>query len=59
MIELARKHAVPVIERPPVAQILYKTVAEGKEIPAALFRVIAEILALVYKHRTMGMVPPP
>jgi len=51
IVEIAREHGVPIIERPPVAQALYKFVAEDKEIPANFFKVVAEVLALVYRLR--------
>jgi flagellar biosynthesis protein FlhB len=47
--EIARKHGVPVLERKPVAQGLFKAVKVGQEIPAALYHVVAEILAYVYR----------
>jgi flagellar biosynthesis protein FlhB len=49
--DLARRHSVPIIERPAIAQVLYKTVKEGEEIPQALFRVVAEVIAFVYRLR--------
>jgi flagellar biosynthetic protein FlhB len=51
IVAIARQHGVPVFERPPLAQALYKNVPEDKEIPQALFKVVAEILALVYRLR--------
>jgi flagellar biosynthetic protein FlhB len=49
--EIARGHSVPVLERKPVAQALFKTVKVGQQIPLALYQVVAEILAYVYKLR--------
>jgi flagellar biosynthetic protein FlhB len=43
---------VPIVENPPLAQALYKSVDVGKEIPADLYRAVAEILAYIY--RLMG-----
>lgn len=51
IVELARRHAVPVIERKPVAQALYKAVKVGQEIPAGLYYVVAEVLAYLYRLR--------
>ena len=48
---LARQHGVPVLERKPVAQALFKSAEVGQEIPAALYVVVAEILAHVYRLR--------
>jgi flagellar biosynthetic protein FlhB len=49
--ELARHHGVPVIEQKFVARTLFKLVDIGKEIPANLYRAVAEILAFVYRAR--------
>jgi flagellar biosynthesis protein FlhB len=51
IVETARRHGVPVIERKPVAQALYKAVSIGQEIPAALYHAVAEVLAYVYRLR--------
>jgi flagellar biosynthetic protein FlhB len=51
--ELARHHGVPVVEHKFVARTLFKLVEVGKEIPADLYRAVAEILALVYRARGM------
>lgn len=40
---------VPLIENPPLAQALYKSVDVGQEIPMQFYRAVAEILAYVYK----------
>ncbi|MBZ5575032.1 MAG: EscU/YscU/HrcU family type III secretion system export apparatus switch protein [Acidobacteriia bacterium] len=40
---------VPLIENPPLAQGLYKSVDVGQEIPAEFYRAVAEILAYVYR----------
>jgi flagellar biosynthetic protein FlhB len=45
----AMEHQVPIIENPPLAQALYGSVEVGQEIPAHLYRAVAEILAYVYK----------
>ncbi len=45
----AMEHQVPIIENPPLAQALYRSVEVGQEIPAHLYRAVAEILAYVYK----------
>lgn len=50
--ERAIHHQVPLIENPPLAQALYKSVKVGQEIPPNFYRAIAEILAYVY--RLMG-----
>ena len=45
----AVEHQVPIIENPPLAQALYKSVEVGQEIPAHLYRAVAEILAYIFK----------
>jgi flagellar biosynthetic protein FlhB len=46
--ERARAAGVPIVEHKPLAQALYKSVPVGAEIPAALYRAVAEILAYVW-----------
>ena len=48
----AVEHQVPLIENPPLAQALYKSVDVGQQIPPHLYRAVAEILAYIY--RLMG-----
>ncbi len=47
--KLAIDNQVPIIENPPLAQALYKSVEVGQEIPAHLYRAVAEILAYIFK----------
>ncbi len=49
--EIAYKHGIPRVEKPEVARMLYRKVDVGKEIPEALYKAVAEILAYVYKLR--------
>ena len=42
-------HQVPIVENPPLAQALYKAAEVGQEIPAHLYRAVAEILAYIFK----------
>jgi flagellar biosynthetic protein FlhB len=49
--EIARRHAVPVVERPVVARAIYASVKEGQEIPPTLFRAVAEVIAFVFRLR--------
>jgi len=46
--ERAQAARVPIVEHKPLAQALYKAVPVGAEIPAALYRAVAEILAYVW-----------
>ena len=45
----AIENQVPLVENRPLAQALYKSVDVGQQIPAHLYRAVAEILAYVYK----------
>lgn len=45
----AVENQVPLIENPPLAQALYKSVDVGQEIPPRLYRAVAEVLAYVFK----------
>ena len=45
----AIENQVPIIENPPLAQALYKSVEVGQEIPPHLYRAVAEILAYIFK----------
>lgn len=47
--EIARENSIPVMEDKPLAQTLFKTVEVGQEVPSAIYRAVAEILAYVYK----------
>ena len=45
----AIENQVPIIENPPLAQALYKSVEIGQDIPPHLYRAVAEILAYIFK----------
>ncbi len=49
--DIARQHGVPIMERRSLARALFRSVPVGGEIPATLYRAIAEILAYVYGLR--------
>jgi flagellar biosynthetic protein FlhB len=46
---LALEHNVPIIEKKPLAQSLYKDVDVGSPVPDKMFAAVAEILAYVYQ----------
>ncbi|MDK2931414.1 MAG: flagellar biosynthesis protein FlhB [Bacillota bacterium] len=46
--DIAVANNVPIVENKPLAQALYKAVEVGREIPAHLYKAVAEILAYVY-----------
>ncbi len=50
--KLAMDNQIPIVENPPLARALYKSVDVGQEIPGHLYRAVAEILAYIY--RLMG-----
>lgn len=52
--ELAREHDIPVMENRPLARALFQKVDVGREIPAALYQAVAEVLAAVYRLRRVG-----
>lgn len=54
--EIARQHGILIVENKPVARTLFKLVDIGREVPADLYRAVAEILAFVYRVR--GHVAP-
>jgi flagellar biosynthetic protein FlhB len=45
----AVENQVPIIENPPLAQALYRSVEVGQEIPPHLYRAVAEIMAYIFK----------
>jgi len=50
----ARRHGIPVVQRKPVAQALFKMVRVGQEIPQALFVAVSEVLAYVYRLKGLS-----
>jgi flagellar biosynthesis protein FlhB len=51
--DVARQHDVPIVEDKPLAQMLYRTVEIGQEIPAKLFQAVAQILAYIYRMKRL------
>ncbi len=47
--ERAIKNQVPIVENAPLARALYQSAEIGQEIPAPLFRAVAEVLAYIYR----------
>ena len=53
--DIAREHNVPIVENPPLARALYRTVDVGEFIPTEFYHPIAEVLAYVYRlNEQMG-----
>jgi flagellar biosynthetic protein FlhB len=46
---IALEHGIPVVERKPLAQVLYKTVEVGDVIPPEQYQAVAEVLRYVYQ----------
>jgi flagellar biosynthesis protein FlhB len=55
--EIARRHNIPVVENPPLAQTLFKLVDIEQEIPPSLYQTVAEILMFAWQAK--GKNPPP
>ena len=49
--DIAREANVPVLEAPPLARALYAHAEVDREVPAALFAAVAQVLAYVYQLR--------
>lgn len=45
----ASSHQIPIVENPPLTRALYRSVEVGQEIPPALYRAVAEILAHILR----------
>jgi flagellar biosynthetic protein FlhB len=53
--EIARWENIPMVENPPLAHALYRTVEVGQSVPPNLYVVIAEILAAVYRAQARAL----
>lgn len=47
--DIAREHAVPVVENPPLARALYASADIDEEIPAAHYEAVAKVISYVYQ----------
>ena len=47
--DIATEHNVPIVERPPLARALYRTLEVGQPVSEDLFRAVAEVLAYIYE----------
>ena len=47
--DLAKQHDIPVLENPPLARGLYKSVDLDREIPPEFYKAVAEIISYVYR----------
>lgn len=57
--ELAGQHRVTVLESPKLARALYRHAEIDQEVPVALYRAVAQVLAYVYQLRDHVSGPPP
>lgn len=46
---IAEEHLIPIVENEQLARSIYNTTEPGEDIPADLYRAVAEVLAFVYK----------
>ena len=53
--QIAVENGVPIVERKPLAQALYKTVEVGQDVPANFYQSIAGNLAYVYELSGKGL----
>jgi flagellar biosynthetic protein FlhB len=56
--KLALENNIPVVERKPLAQLLYKEVDINKPVPTDAYAAVAEVLAYVYQLKGKKFVPP-
>jgi len=56
---IAVEHNIPIIEKKPLAQALYKQVDINQPIPSEFYAAVAEILAYVYRLKGKEIPPPP
>jgi flagellar biosynthetic protein FlhB len=56
---LALEHNIPVVERKPLAQLLYKDVDINRPIPTESYAAVAEVLAYVYQLQGKKLPTPP
>jgi flagellar biosynthetic protein FlhB len=47
--KLALEHNIPIVERKPLAQLLYREVNIGRPVPSESYAAVAEVLAYVYQ----------
>lgn len=51
IVEIAEQYGIPIIENVPLARALFRLVRVNQEIPAELYRAVAEVLIFVYQLR--------
>jgi flagellar biosynthetic protein FlhB len=56
---LGLENNIPIVERKPLAQLLYRDVDIGKPVPTESYAAVAEVLAYVYQLKGKKMPAPP
>ncbi len=56
---LGLENNIPIVERKPLAQLLYKNIEIGKPVPADSYAAVAEVLAYVYQLKGKKVPVPP
>ena len=51
---IANEHGIPIMQRKPLAQALYKACEIGDFIPEELYKAVAEVLAYVFELAGKG-----
>ncbi len=51
IVEIGKKHKIPVMQNIPLARSLFKSVDVGQEVPLELYQAVAELLAAVYRMK--------
>jgi flagellar biosynthetic protein FlhB len=52
---IAMEYEIPIVQRPPLAQALYKATEVGQVIPFELYEAVAEVIAYVYRLKNQGV----
>ncbi len=56
--EIAGKHAIPIVENPPLARALHATVEVDEPIPAEHYKAVAEVISYLMKLRRLSRPSP-
>ena len=54
IVEIAEEYGIPIIENIPLARALFRLVRVNQQIPAELYRAVAEVLIFVYQLKGKG-----
>jgi flagellar biosynthetic protein FlhB len=56
--EIAGKHAIPIVENPPLARALHASVEVDEPIPAEHYKAVAEVISYLMKLRRLSRPSP-